>query len=185
MLEQKKIHNYAFMWRTLTEFGMVRTTRTQLDCTCPRTEYTTSLGGIWCTTATFTHGLSIEDIGLANWHRWWILPLSPAWNRWQIRRTYKLYIIRDLRLEWMENTGTGGGVFCCAVLYCVVCCGLMSTAYFVNNEKWKKIWAEIVQWDSNGSASCYSPGGIMTSTNIQWCALSILSRMKSNSRIKI
>ena len=38
----------------------------------------------------------------------------------------------------MENTGTGGGVFCCAVLYCVVCCGLMSTAYFVNNEKWKK-----------------------------------------------
>ena len=39
----------------------------------------------------------------------------------------------------MENTGTGGGVFYCAVLYCVVCCVLVSTAYFVNDEKWKKI----------------------------------------------
>ena len=126
MLEQKKIHNYAFMWRTLIEFGMVRTTRTQLDCTCPRTEYTTSLGGIWCTTATFTHGLSIEDIGLANRHRWWILPLSPL--EWYCDDTYlTLWKILGLEEEYFI-------VLCCIVL-CVVFWCLLRILWMMRNGK--------------------------------------------------
>ena len=140
MLEPKILHNYAFVWRTLNEFGMVRTTHTQLDCACPRTEeyITTSLGG---DSVYYCHNYSQSQYS----RRYQFSKLTSMMN---IATVVPFRVI----LWWyllniLKNRGTWGGVFGCAVLYCVVCCILVSTAYFVNNEKWEKNWAEIVQMD--------------------------------------
>ena len=109
MTMQKILHNYVFVRRTLIGSGMKpdNPPSNSLYMSANRAHNQPRRDSVY-----FCHiywrsecrryRSSIFIINLR------ILPLSPAWNHRQIRHTYKLYIIRDLMLEW--NRGTLGSL---------------------------------------------------------------------------